>query len=299
MSQNLPAVHHSLDQYMLEVGRVPLLTRQEELELAYKLKHDKDVAAAKKLVASNLRFVVKVAFEYKNYNIRMTDLIQEGNIGLMHAVSKYDPDRGYRLISYAVWWIKAYIQNYIIKNWSMVPVSARRKQLFGRLRGLPSGELEIEPSREIEGLEADAAVEGEGAQYLIPAGQADEPTVGVTRDELMMAQRDFSLDATLSEETGTTYLARLPSTQASAEEDLGSAQVRTQVSQALEKVLVDLDDRGRYILEHRLLADEPISLQEIGEKFDVSRERARQLEARVKDKLKKALAHLGAAEIVN
>ena len=109
MSTELPVVQHSLDQYMLEVGRVPLLSRQEERELAEQFRDEQDVEAARKLVAANLRFVVKVAFEYKNYNIRMTDLIQEGNVGLMHAVSKFDPDRGYRLISYAVWWIKAYI----------------------------------------------------------------------------------------------------------------------------------------------------------------------------------------------
>ena len=293
MASNLPVVQHSLDQYMLEVGRIPLLTREEELTLAQNLKRNGDVASARKLVASNLRFVVKVAFEYKNYNIRITDLIQEGNIGLMHAVSKYDPDRGYRLISYAVWWIKAYIQNYIIKNWSLVPVSARRKQLFGRLRALPTGEVEIAPPQE-----GDAEGGNGETHYLIPAEPTQAPDLGAARRELQLAQRDFSLDAAIGDETTTTYLARLPSPRPSAEEDLGQSEVRTEVSRAIALVVETLDERGRYILEHRLLADEPVSLQDIGERFNVSRERARQLEARVKDKLKKALSHLGEAEIL-
>ena len=273
MTSNLPVPQHSLDQYMLEIGRIPLLSRDEEQEVARHLKETGDVDSARRLVAANLRFVVKIAFEYRNYNIRMTDLVQEGPVGLMHAVSKFDPDRGYRLISYAVWWIKAYIQNYIIKNWSMVPISARRKQLFGKARP-PEGE------------------DGPGS-YLVAAEMDDGPTA----HELMIAQRDFSLDGLIGDDSGLTHSSRLPSAAPSAEESVGEAEVRNEVSRAIAAVVEKLDDRGRYILEHRLLADEPASLQDIGEYFGVSRERARQLELRVKEKLKKALSHLGQAEI--
>ncbi len=296
MSQSLPVVHHSLDQYMLEVGRVPLLTRDEERQLAEQLRDHEDIDAAKKLVASNLRFVVKIAFEYKNYNIRITDLIQEGNIGLMHAVSKFDPDRGYRLISYAVWWIKAYIQNYIIKNWSLVPVSARRKALFGKRRALPAAGESTE--QEGEATEGEAA-EGDETHYLIAAENASKRAAQDARDELMLARRDFSLDSAVGDDATVTHVMRLPSSSPSAEEQLASEGIRVQVQEAIAKTLQDLDERGRYILEHRLLADIPESLSDIGDKFGVSRERARQLEVRIKDKLKKALSHLGEADIVD
>lgn len=298
MSSNLPALHHSLDQYMLEVGRIPLLTRDEERELAERLRDTTDIAAAKKLVASNLRFVVKIAFEYKNYNIRITDLIQEGNIGLMHAVSKFDPDRGYRLISYAVWWIKAYIQNYIIKNWSLVPVSARRKALFGKRRALP-GASDGAEGEEVEATTGGEQVETDETHYLIAAETASRRAVEDARSELMLARRDFSLDSAVGDDATVTHVMRLPSSSPSAEEQLASEGIRVQVQEAIAKTLHELDERGRYILEHRLLAETPESLSEIGDKFGVSRERARQLEVRIKEKLKKALSHLGEADIVD
>jgi RNA polymerase sigma-32 factor len=279
-----------MDQYMLEVGRIPLLTREEERELTERLRNENDVQAARKLVAANLRFVVKVAFKYRNYNIRMTDLIQEGNVGLMHAVSKFDPERGYRLISYAVWWIKAYIQNYIIKNWSMVPISARRKHLFGRLKSLPSGEVEVDSGQDSDAPPSDS-------HFLVAAEPASAPSLGVSKTELSMAQRDFSLDSTVHDGSATTHLARLPAPQASQEDELASAQLRSQVAEIIAEVIEDLDDRSRFILEKRLVADEPMSLSDIGRHFNVSRERARQLEARIKKKLKKRLAHLGKTEI--
>lgn len=275
MASQLPVLQTSLEQYMLDIGKLPLLTREEELELAQHLKDTGDVEAAKKLVAANLRFVVKVAFEYKNYQIRLTDLVQEGNVGLMHAVSKFDPDKGYRLISYAVWWIKAYIQNYIIKNWSMVPVTARRKKLFGKQRPSTDGSQS-------------------GTEFLVAA----ESYNNATEKEMMLAQRDFSLDKPLADDSQATHLSRLRTSLPSAEKDVGDAQVRLEVQKAIAVIAKDLDERGRYILEKRLIADEPLSLQEIGTHFGVSRERARQLELRVKKRLKEALSHLGKAEII-
>ena len=116
----LPVITGTLNLYIAEINRFTLLTAKEEFELAMRLKKDNDVAAAEKLIVSNLRFVVKIAHEYRNYGFKLADLIQEGNIGLIHAVKKFDPEKGYRLISYAVWWIRAYIQNYLIRSWSIV-----------------------------------------------------------------------------------------------------------------------------------------------------------------------------------
>ena len=118
----LPVVTGTLDLYIAEINRFPLLTAEEEFKLAMRLKKDNDMEAAEKLIVSNLRFVVKIAHEYRSYGFKLSDLVQEGNIGLIHAVKKFDPEKGYRLISYAVWWIRAYIQNYLIKSWSLVKI---------------------------------------------------------------------------------------------------------------------------------------------------------------------------------
>jgi len=129
----LPVVAGSLDLYISEINHFPLLTPDEEFKLAVQLKEFNDTEAAETLIVSNLRFVVKIAHEYRNYGFKLADLIQEGNIGLIHAVTKFDPGRGYRLISYAVWWIRAYIQNYLIKSWSIVKIGttqAQRKLFF-------------------------------------------------------------------------------------------------------------------------------------------------------------------------
>jgi len=129
----LPVVTGTLDLYIAEINRFPLLTAEEEFKLAMRLKKDNDMEAAEKLIVSNLRFVVKIAHEYRSYGFKLSDLVQEGNIGLIHAVKKFDPEKGYRLISYAVWWIRAYIQNYLIKSWSLVKIGttqAQRKLFF-------------------------------------------------------------------------------------------------------------------------------------------------------------------------
>jgi len=124
----LPAVTGTLDLYINEINRFALLTPEEEFKLAVRLKKYNDLEAAEKLIVSNLRFVVKIAHEYRNYGFKLADLIQEGNIGLIHAVKKFDPEKGYRLISYAVWWIRAYIQNYLIKSWSIVKIGTTQAQ---------------------------------------------------------------------------------------------------------------------------------------------------------------------------
>ncbi len=145
----VPAVTGTLDLYIAEINRFPILTADEEFRLAIRLVKYNDMEAAEKLVVSNLRFVVKIAHEYRNYGLKLADLVQEGNIGLMHAVKKFDPYKGYRLISYAVWWIRAYIQNYIIKSWSLVKIGttqAQRKLFSNSAR--PASGWRISPRRD-------------------------------------------------------------------------------------------------------------------------------------------------------
>ena len=135
MVKNLPVVRNTLESYMMRINQLPLLSQEEEFELGVKYRKHDDMDAAQKLITSNLRFVVKVAFEYKSYGFKILDLIQEGNIGMMMALKKFDPYKGYRFISYAIWWIRAYIQNFIIKNWSLVKIGTTQaqKKLFYKI----------------------------------------------------------------------------------------------------------------------------------------------------------------------
>ena len=218
---------------------------------------------------------MKVAYEYKNYDVKLVDLVQEGNIGLMKAVRRFNPERGYRLISYAVWWIKAYMQNYILKNWSMVKIGAtakHRRMLFGRKEGPKEGE-EVQEA------------------FLIPAvsSLSGGDFVGTNAD---MAKRDFSLDAQMGDGGGGSYMEMLAAPPEDITEQMARSEMIEGVQSRLEGLLDGLNERQRFILEHRLIADEPITLQEIGNKYGISRERARQLEAALKKKLARSLRSL-------
>ncbi len=257
---SLPVTRGSFDVYLEEINRFPLLTKEEEFRLAKRLEEKGDLRSAQKLITSNLRFVVKIAYEYRNYNVRLQDLVQEGNIGLMRAVRKFSADRGYRLISYAVWWIKAYMQNYISKNQRMVRVPG------GRPRLLPAS---------LEDADIAAELPDDDAALRARASQA--------------ALRDFSLDAMVNDDGKRTFLDLVTGDQASQEEEMARAQLRNIVSEQLEAIWKVLSSKEAYILKHRILADEPKTLQQIGEKFGVSRERVRQIEQGLKTKIKRVL----------
>ncbi len=269
-----------LDQYLREVSRYPVLSREEEAELARRWRDHGDVEAARKLVTANLRFVVKIAYEYRRYNVRLIDLIQEGNIGLMKAVRKFNPDRGYRLISYAVWWIRAYMQNYIIRNWSMVKVGTttrQRRMLFG--------------SREAR---EEARREEQEEVFLIPAesigpGRAAD----LARGSAETARRDFSLDVALDEDGRMRWGDLVADPAKNPEEALAEEETRQLVRDRLEAIVDTLNERERFILENRLIADEPMTLQQIGNHFGVTRERARQLEANLRRKLLRSFTRTG------
>lgn len=300
-----PILNNPLEQYLREVNAYRLLTRDEEIELARRYQQTGDPAAARALVTANLRFVVKVAYQFSNYDIKLTDLIQEGNIGLMKAVQKFKPDRGFRLISYAVWWIKAYIQNYIINTWSLVrvgPVAQQRKVLFGR-RELPAPEgADVASEVEFEGEDG----EGEEATFLVAAEPADGLTPGgrrrprkPTADEVeewrraaLAARRDLDLDGTVSEDGRLTLGETIASEEPSVEDTLASAEISAMVADRLAELHAELNDKELVILEERLLGDEAVTLQEVGERFGISRERVRQIETNLKKKIAKCLEGL-------
>jgi RNA polymerase sigma-32 factor len=274
-----PSEAGALSMYLNDINRLPLLTVEEEQRLARAYRDQEDLAAAHKLVTSNLRFVVKVAYEYRSYGFKMADLIQEGNIGLMKAVQKFDADRHIRLISYGVWWIKAYIQNYILKNWSLVKLGttqAQRKLFFSLAR----------TKRELEKMGED----GEPIQDGAIAKKLHVKTAEVIEMQQRIEGRDLSLDAPMGDEGGTSHIDFLDAGATDPAEELSGHEVRTIARERVAVALSRLDARERFIIEQRLMNDEPMTLSELGAHYQISRERARQLEIRAKAKLRNDLA---------
>jgi len=276
----------NIDRYVAEISRYPLLTREQEVALAERYRDQGDIAAAHELVVSNLRFVVKVAHQYRGYGLSLVDLIQEGNVGLMMAVKKFDPAKGYRLISYAVWWIRAQIRAFIVRSWSLVKLGttyAQRKLFFSR-RALA----------DVAGTDA----EGHDAARDHLAGELGLDAKDVAEMELRMAARDFSLDAPLGEDSRSTHLDVVADVHQESQEDaLVSQEQRHLLRGKVAEAMTQLNEKERYIVENRLLQDDPQTLQEIGTRFKVSRERVRQLENRVIKKLRVALDQANAQQV--
>lgn len=276
----LPAQTTSLHRYLAEISNYPVLSREEEYELAMKYKNEGDLEAARKLVTSNLKFVVSVANEYKNYGFNTMDIIQEGNVGLMHAVKGFDPTKGYRLISYAVWWIRAYMQNYIIKSWSLVKVGTTQAQrkLFYKLR---SAKNELAK----ENLSAE--------DYKELAAKLNVSDKAVIEMDQRMGGKDLSLDAEIKSDNDMSHLDFLADSEVNQEDLLTKTQESEMVRDGMEDALDTLKDRERYIIEERVLSDNPKTLDELGTKFNISRERVRQIESAALKKIKTVLQEKG------
>jgi RNA polymerase sigma-32 factor len=268
----------ALQRYMAEVARHPLLTREEEHELAVKFRETQDPRIAYRLVTANLRLVVKIAHEYRRAAFSLLDLIQEGNVGLMQAVQKYDPFRGVKLSSYAAWWIRAYILRYLMDNWRMVKLGTTQAQrkLFFNLR-----------------KEQDKLMQ----QGFEPAPKLLADRLEVTEQDVRemdqrLANDEFSLDTPVAgvEDARQTYGDRIVETARPAEEQLADEELRRVFKEKLAEFGKTLTDpKDRFLFEHRLsLGDgqEPMTLQEVGDNFGFTRERARQLEARLTDRLR-------------
>ncbi len=274
VSSSLPALSNSLQSYLAQIRNHPVLSREEEYELAIRHRETGDLEAARKLIVSNLKFVVRVANEYKNYNVNTMDLIQEGNIGLMKAVRGFDPTKGYRLISYAVWWIRAYIQNHIMKSWSLVKVGTNQSQrkLFYKLRSTKNK------------IEATGAEMGENI-YSEIAKELDVPDSQVIEMDRIMSGKDLSLDANVEGSTERTYIDILGDT-FDQEKFLEDSQTRSLVAKKIKEALANLKDRERYIIERRILTDSPETLEKLSRKFGISRERVRQIEKNALNKIR-------------
>lgn len=252
---SLPAISdNTLQSYLVEIDRHPLLSQEEEFTIAERYYKERSMDDAHALVVSNLRYVVRIALEFRRYGCRLADLIQEGNIGLMVAIKKFDPYKGFRLITYATWWIRSFIQDFILKTRGLVKRNARamKKKLFYRSSA------------------ADRAISG---------GSAEE----------VEFPHDLSLNTELGDD-GVTHMDMLPCAEADPVEAVSGAQERTLVKREVSGALALLNDSERMVMEKRVMSDEPESLQKIGDRLGLTRERVRQIEAKALKKLHNALA---------
>jgi RNA polymerase sigma-32 factor len=265
--------------YMAETRRYPLLTPEEEHDLAVKLVEHGDTSAARKLIEANLRLVVKIAYEYRRAHRNLLDLVQEGNIGLIQAVGKFDPYRGVKLSSYAAFWIRAYILKFILNNWRLVKIGTTQAQrkLFFNLR------------KEREKLEQ----LGFTPTSALLAEKLDVSEKEVIEMERRLSAPEASLDAPLGgggdDEGARTRLDYLPSDDDRPDRAVAQSEFSAMLRDKLEQFANTLQGREQTIFRERWLTDEPLTLQEIGDRYNVSRERARQLEKRMLDRLKKFL----------
>jgi RNA polymerase sigma-32 factor len=275
----------SFQNYVRTVQHYPQHTREEELELVKAYREHGNDDAREALVRAHLRHVVAIALKYRRYGLPVADLVAEGNFGIVHALSKFDAGRGTRFVTYAAYWIRAYILNYIIRSWSLVGVGS------GALRSKTFFKLRRERVR-ITNLVG----EGPEADELL-AQSMNMPVEKVSAMVRRLESRDLSLDAQVWDDSATTVLDTLVSPGNDQETQMGDREVRINVEAVVRDSLKHLDQRERYIVEKRIMADreDELSLAEIGRRLGVSRERARQLEARARRKLKGRISQISEA----
>jgi RNA polymerase sigma-32 factor len=269
-----------LSRYLAEIRKFPMLGKEEEFMLAKRWREHEDLDSARKLVNSHLRLVAKIAMGYRGYGLPIEEVISEGNVGLMQAVKKFEPDKGFRLATYAMWWIRASIQEYILRSWSLVKMgtTAAQKKLFFNLRKAKS---------EISALEEGDLRPDQVRQIATKLGVLDEEVVSMNR---RLAGPDASLNAPLRADSENEWQDWLADEDAvSQETQLAETEERSIRMALLEEAMTELTDRERHILTERRLKDDPTTLEELAAQYGVSRERVRQIEVRAFEKLQKAM----------
>jgi RNA polymerase sigma-32 factor len=284
MATNVPALSGldpstNLSRYLSQIRKFPILEAEEEFILAKNWTEREDTEAAHKLVTSHLRLVAKIAMGYRGYGLPLGDLISEGNVGLMQAVKRFDPDKGFRLSTYAMWWIKASIQEYILRTWSLVKIgtTAAQKKLFFNLRKI-KGQLQ-------------AIDEGDLSPENV---QKISERLNVSETEVVSMNRrlsgpDNSLNAPLAADGDGEWQDWLVDESANQEEVLGQAEELAGRRKLLANSLTNLNERERYIFVERRLTENPKTLEELSEEYNISRERVRQIEVRAFEKVQKSI----------
>ena len=283
--RNLPAVptlggEQSLNRYMSEIRKFPVLSAEQEYMLAKRYKEHEDPEAAAQLVTSHLRLVAKIAMGYRGYGLPVSELISEGNIGLMQGVKKFEPDRGFRLATYAMWWIKASIQEFILRSWSLVKMgtTAAQKKLFFNLRRM---------KKNLDAYEDTDLHPEDVATIATTLGVSEQEVVNMNRR--MMMGGDASLNVSLREEGEGQWMDILADERPLQDETVAEAEEASVRHGMLVEAMGSLNDRERDILTERRLTDDPKTLEELSQVYNVSRERVRQIEVRAFEKLQKAM----------
>jgi len=279
--RNLPTVvsESNLSRYLQEIRKFPMLEPQEEYMLAKSWREHGEVEAAHKLVTSHLRLVAKIAMGYRGYGLPLNELISEGNVGMMQAVKRFEPERGFRLATYAMWWIRAAIQEYILHSWSLVKMgtTAAQKKLFFNLRKMKN---------QIKAVEEGDLTPEHVAKIATELNVAEDDVVQMNR---RLAAPDHSLNAPLRIDGDGEWQDWLVDETVSQEIALSESQELSQRKKLLERSLKVLNPRERRILMERRLKEEPTTLEDLSKEYNISRERVRQIEVRAFEKLQKAI----------
>lgn len=274
---------NSLNRYMSEIRKYPLLSPEQEFMLAKRYQEHQDPQAAEQLVTSHLRLVAKIAMKYRGYGLPVSELISEGNIGLMQGVKKFDPDRGFRLATYAMWWIRASMQEFILRSWSLVKMgtTSAQKKLFFNLRRMKNN---------LEAFEEGDLLPEDVKQIANDLGVAEKDVVSMNRR--MSKGGDTSLNVPMREDGDGQWQDWLVDDTPLQDHTVAQAQESDVRHEMLGNAMDDLNDREKHILTERRLTDNPKTLEELSKVYDVSRERIRQIEVRAFEKLQKAMLRI-------
>ena len=280
-SRGLPSLagEGGLSRYLSEIRKFPLLDPGEEYMFAKRWKEHEDPEAARRLVTSHLRLVAKIAMGYRGYGLPVSEIVAEGNVGLMQAVKRFEPDKGFRLATYAMWWIRAAIQEYILRSWSLVKMgtTAAQKKLFFNLR---------KAKTKIEAIEEGDMTPAHVATIADQLGVSEEEVVNMNR---RLSGPDASLNAPLRSDSESEWQDWLADDTADQETRMAEREELGERHQLLTGALGELTEREREIIQARRLQDDPATLEELSQKYGVSRERVRQIEVRAFEKLQKAM----------
>ncbi len=276
-----------LSRYLMEIRKFPMLSKEEEFMLAKRWQEHEDSVAAEKMVTSHLRLVAKIAMGYRGYGLPMAEVISEGNVGLMQSVKKFDPDKGFRLATYAMWWIRASIQEYILRSWSLVKLgtTAAQKKLFFNLRRIKG---------EINAIEAGDLRPAEVTEIATRLNVSEAEVISMNG---RMSASDSSLNVPMGQEGDMEWQDWLADEEPNQAVNFANRQEYEKRMELLSTAMENLNEREQNIIMERRMRDEPKTLEELSEVYNVSRERIRQIEVRAFEKLQKAMQDMAEEEL--